>query len=117
MRIQAAPKGPGDGRRELGQGELTIQQPSDPGHWGPPYGALQHKILALNNSAVLQDTGEGGGHLHNGKPCEGKGQVSSDHSLPALVRPAVTPASQARLTVLDTWVPSAACLCLLSLHA
>lgn len=39
---------------------LSIQQPSDLGHWSSPYGALQHKILALNDGAVLQDTGEGG---------------------------------------------------------
>lgn len=47
---------------------LSIQQPSDLGHWSSPYGALQHKILALNDGAVLQDTGEGGGHLHHSKP-------------------------------------------------
>lgn len=40
------------------QRELTIEQPSDPGYWGPAYRAPQHKILALDDNTVLQDTGE-----------------------------------------------------------
>lgn len=68
MRMRAGPKGPG-------QGGLTIEQPGDSGHWGSPHRALQHKVLALNDGAVPQDTGEGGGHLHHGHPCEGKEQT------------------------------------------
>lgn len=57
---------------ELEQGELTIEQPSDPGNWGPSYRAPQHKILALDDNTVLQDTGEWRGHLCQVWPCEGK---------------------------------------------
>lgn len=37
---------------------LTIEQPRDSGYRGHLHLALQHKILALGDSAVLQDTGE-----------------------------------------------------------
>lgn len=65
----------------LEQGGLTIEQPSDSGHWGPQHRALQHKVLALRDSAVLQDTGERGGHLRPGQTCEGEEQMGHLKSL------------------------------------